>query len=69
MNERLDRILERIESVETRSDTEKTEVLVRELKQIVVELDDLAEPVMTLFEDVEILRGQKHHEAEDLWKE
>jgi hypothetical protein len=61
--------LERIESVESRSESERIEILVRELRQIVLDLDDLAEPIKSLFEDVEILREQKHPDSEALWSE
>jgi hypothetical protein len=43
--------------------------LVKELRHIVSDLDDLAEPIQSLFEDVEVLREQKHVESEALWRE
>jgi archaellum component FlaC len=69
INEKLDRILERIEHVESRLETERAEILIKELRSIVTDLDELEGPIKSLFEDVEYLREQKYSEAEDLWKE
>ncbi|KAI6230952.1 hypothetical protein M3Y95_00330300 [Aphelenchoides besseyi] len=69
INEKLDRILERIESVERRIDTERPEILVREIRTIVNDLDDLGPPIKSLFEDVQHLKERNHPEADDLQRE
>lgn len=67
-NERLDRTLIRIERIEESYKSMRHEEVTREIHSIVEDLENTAQPIRQLFEDVDQLRDFKHHAAEDYYK-
>ncbi|CAD5207872.1 unnamed protein product [Bursaphelenchus xylophilus] len=67
-NERYDRVLTRIERVEESYKSMRTEEVSREVNQLVDELENSAQTIKTLFEDVDHLRDLKHELSEDYYK-
>ncbi|CAD5205428.1 unnamed protein product [Bursaphelenchus okinawaensis] len=67
-NERYDRVLTRIERIEEHYKSMRTEEVSREVNQLVDELENSAQTIKTLFEDVDQLRDLKHEMSEEYYK-